>query len=64
MKFLIEIKCSSVLDVDELWPDGDAPCYVTVDDVQRRIDAHGGPVRILEEWGLYDHDGECTVSEA
>ena len=53
-KFTINIECSVDMDLDELWPDGDAPENPTAKDVEDLIEKCGGPVDIIDEWNLRD----------
>lgn len=53
-------------DVDEIWPDGDAPDNPTEDDVWEVIRECGGVAKILADWDLDDciteHDVSVSVS--
>lgn len=62
-RFLVSITCESELDLDQLWPDGDAPENPTKRDVRQLIERSGGPVRILDDWNLWDADGQIAVTE-
>lgn len=62
-RFRISITCEVELDLDDLWPDGDAPDNPTEQDVRRLIDRDGGPIRILDDWNLWDDGGEIAVTE-
>lgn len=53
-KFTINIECSVDMDLDELWPDGDAPENPTAKDVENLIEKSGGPVGIIDDWNLRD----------
>lgn len=50
--FLIRVEADFYTDVDEVWPDGDAPAEPTADDVREVIRKSGGVVRFIEEWTL------------
>jgi hypothetical protein len=52
-RFRISIDIESVLSVEQLWPDGDAPENPTADDVKALIDKCGG-IDIIEDWNLAD----------
>lgn len=53
MKFYIELTTTGVLDVDEIWPDGDAPVEPTVADVQELIEEEGLRT-VMRDWGFED----------
>lgn len=48
----ITLDLSTVLTVDEFWPDGDAPEEVTKEAVEALIKHCGGPDQILNDWAL------------
>ncbi len=50
------------LEIDQIWPDGDAPENPTVDDVLKVIAACGGAHEILRDWDL-DQDLDLTISD-
>lgn len=50
--FNITIEASADLEIEDLWPDGDAPENPTVEDVEKLIESDGGPKRILRDWNL------------
>lgn len=58
--FSIETQVS--LDVEDIWPDGDAPADPTVSDVIEVIRACGGTKHVLDDWSLID-DLTLTVSD-
>lgn len=60
-RFRITIEIDAVLDVSQLWPDGDAPENPTAADVRRLVDDCGG-VKIIRDWDL-DDDAFITVDE-
>jgi hypothetical protein len=51
-KFTFTVQHSIDLDVEQIWPDGDAPRYPSVEDVQVVVAKEGGPAGVLEEWKL------------
>jgi hypothetical protein len=53
-RFELTVEGSVVLELDEIWPDGDAPENPTAADAQRVIDADGGLSRVLLDWSLED----------
>jgi hypothetical protein len=61
-KFKISYEMETVLDVDSLWPDGDAPEDPTVEDVKRLIIKHGGIYHVLNSWNLHRHDSDWYVT--
>lgn len=61
--FHFSISAEISLDVDQIWPDGDAPENPTVDDVLAVIKACGGKRRVIQDWDL-DDDLDLTVSDA
>jgi hypothetical protein len=61
-KFKIRYEMETVLDVDSMWPDGDAPESPTVEDVIGLIKKHGGIYRVLDEWNLHMCDGDWGVT--
>jgi len=62
-KFKISYEMDTVLDVDSMWPDGDAPMNPTVDDVLQLIKKHGGIYRVLDEWNLHNCDSDWSVTD-
>jgi len=52
--FEIEVRCISTLEIDELWPDGDAPENPTTRDVEILIEQYGGILTVLRDWGLWE----------
>jgi hypothetical protein len=52
--FNFSITCEVALDVDQIWPDGDAPQDPTVKDVLKVIDRCGGKAKIIDDWSLID----------
>jgi hypothetical protein len=53
--FCFDINASVHLEVDEIWPDGDAPENPTAEDVEVVIQQAGGLRRVLRDWDLEDH---------
>lgn len=51
-KFTLSFNCVVTLDVDSIWPDGDASENPTVEDVYDVIDSCGGPAEIIRDWNL------------
>lgn len=62
-KFKISYAVETVLDVDALWPGGDAPENPTVDDVVRLINKYGGIYRVLDTWNLHQCDSDWSVTD-
>jgi hypothetical protein len=62
-KFKIHYKCISELDVNSLWPDGDAPDNPTTSDVRQLIIECGGIYDVLSDWNLHTFDGDWFVEE-
>jgi len=54
-KFQIIMEVNETLDIDDIWPDGDAPENPTVKDVLNVIEVCGGPRDILRDWFLDDY---------
>jgi hypothetical protein len=61
--FHFSITAEVSLEVEQIWPGGDAPANPTVDDVLAVIQKCGGKVRVIEDWNLGD-DLDLTVSDA
>jgi hypothetical protein len=57
----IEITAGVTIEVDEIWPDGDAPDPVTAEEVRRALEHRGPKPRVLMTWGRLD-DATVTVS--
>lgn len=51
-KFVISIVIDETLDIDQLWPDGDAPENPTADDVLLLIEDCGGAEMIIRDWNF------------
>jgi len=60
-KFKISYEMETVLDVESMWPDGDAPENPTVEDVKRLINKHGGIYRVLDTWNLHHCESDWNV---
>lgn len=60
--FHFSIEADVSLDVDEIWPDKNAPENPTLEDVIAVIRKDGGMRAVLEEWGL-QNDIRLTVSD-
>lgn len=59
-KIRIQITCDSVLSVDEVWPDGDAP--EVIDEASARAKIGGlDAADLLDEWNL-GIDAEVSVA--
>lgn len=52
--FHFSISADVSLEVEDIWPDGDAPENPTVDDVVKVIEQCGGKMRVIEDWDLDD----------
>lgn len=52
--FILQYDIDVTLDVDELWPDGDAPDDPTVADVVALIKRCGGWRKVISDWNLDD----------
>jgi hypothetical protein len=52
--FSFNIEIDDTWDLEDLWPDGNAPETPTLDDVVKLIQACGGPDRVAEDWNLLD----------
>lgn len=55
------------LDLEQIWPDGDAPENPTAEDVAKVVEEAGGVHGVLRDWSLDDHldlmiDGNGTVA--
>jgi hypothetical protein len=51
--FTISIECEATLNVEDSWPDGDAPENPTAKDVIQAMDDDCGSVtKLLDEWNL------------
>ena len=57
--FTFETASSTTLDLDAIWPDGDAPENPTAEDVAKVIAACGGLRAVLRDWDL---DDEITLT--
>lgn len=42
------------LDVEDIWPDGDAPENPTATDVVAVMRRQGGPIDVVKDWNLGD----------
>ncbi len=60
-RFEITYEICEVLDVDAIWPDGDAPESPTADDVYALL-RNGSVIANLREWNL-DDEGNLHVRE-
>ncbi len=52
--FHFSISSEVSFEVEEIWPDGNAPANPTVDDVLAVIKKDGGRRHVLETWNLID----------
>jgi hypothetical protein len=50
--FNLGISADVFLEIDEIWPDGDAPENPTAEDVIKVIKACGGAARVIRDWDL------------
>jgi hypothetical protein len=50
--FEFTVEGALFLEIDDIWPDGDAPPNPTVDDVIKVISECGGPRRVMADWDL------------
>lgn len=57
----ITVTFDADLDIESLWPDGDAPEHPTIADVQKVIDRDGGIERVLHDWNL-DQDPDVVIT--
>lgn len=48
----ITIEAEEPINVDEVWPDGDAPSDPTAEDVAKVMRQHGPKMRTLHDWML------------
>lgn len=60
-QFRITYTCVSDLSVDDIWPDGNAPCNPKCCDVKRIINEEGGIYKILNDWALHENDSNWKV---
>lgn len=51
-KFTITFSGSSELDINSIWPDGDAPASPTVHDVAKAMEKGGGKIFVIRDWDL------------
>ena len=51
-KFEIQLDLDLTLSVEDIWPDGNAPEYPTIEDVRNLIEEEGGIEEVLREWNL------------
>lgn len=50
----ISMGCDLQIKVSELWPDGDAPEYVTAEVVKALLESEGSKGHVLRDWDLVD----------
>ena len=63
-RFTLDLSMSVTLDLNQIWPDGDAPENPTPEDVLEALrDTDSNLFRALEEWNLEDAAG-LMVMEA
>ena len=69
-RFTFTVQHSIDLSADQIWPDGDAPRYPSVEDAQAVVAQCGGPAEVLEEWkldragvGLAEEEDSTSKSE-
>ncbi len=62
--FIFEINIATVLDIKEIWPDGDAPENPTVADVRARFlkDGRGNIIAAAQEWNL-DQGADLIITK-
>lgn len=64
MMFNIMIETWADLDVDQIWPDGDAPVHPTAADVVAVLESCGGdPIRVLRDWGILDEPSVTVTGQ-
>ena len=56
-RFRLTFNVVRELDIDQNWPDGDAPPNPSADDVAGLIEACGGSLKVLDEWHLAEDEG-------
>lgn len=68
LRFHLSFTADVSFDLDQIWPDGDAPENPTAEDVARVVRAEGGVLAVLRDWGVEDHleltisgDGTCAT---
>lgn len=59
--FTLSLDITVDLDLDDLWPDGNAPENPTTDDVRELIRRDGGAHRVLNDWNLVDRFDEFFI---
>jgi hypothetical protein len=59
--FQFELSADVTLEVEDIWPDGDAPENPTVDEVLEVIRKCGGVRTVIRDWDL-DNDLRLDVS--
>lgn len=52
--FLFRLEVEHELNLEQIWPDGDAPEHPTVEDVKAAVESCGGQHRVCEDWMLTD----------
>lgn len=50
----ISMGCDLQIKVSELWPDGDAPKYVSAEAVKALLETEGSKGHVLRDWDLID----------
>lgn len=53
-KFILTVSGEVKLDVDDIWPDGDAPANPTAEDVLSVLWCSGRLSDVLADWNLED----------
>lgn len=57
-RFIFRCSYDIILEVGEIWPDGDTPLNPTVRDVMKVINEAPSHACVLDEWNLRPDDGE------
>lgn len=52
--FCVEVEGLMNMDVNELWPNGDAPKNPTAADVVKVVEENGSLYRFVQDWGVLD----------
>lgn len=60
--FHVRFDADWTLDVEDIWPDGDAPANPTAEDVRRVIMECGGILRVMRDWDLVTDGSDFSVA--
>lgn len=52
VQFLVTLDGSCYLDIEDIWPDGDAPENPTTEDVAAVMRGCGSKLSVLDDWSL------------